>query len=246
MGWTCQDCNIQGEYRTPDTSKCGYAGPSNTFAESALVLCGVCGESSRSVENQLASEEYVQLELGHYEPIERNLLTGEPLYPKVRVKCTKCAHKIWRDVDSVLCGICGKLEGSHYIHPPSQYFVPNECPIKKYCEGGWIYSGGCCLCALTKHAWSRSGYDKYACTHCKARQHIVPRWLQVVMKVEEVRALQGVMQREHVEEADLEFFTEEALKEAGVDKAITRAKVLRCIREHFRGPSGSAAAGGKE
>ncbi len=74
----------------------------------------------------------------------------------------------------------------------------------------------------------------------------VPRWLQVVMKAEEVRALQGVMQREHVEEADLEFFTEEALKEAGVDKAITRAKVLRCIREHFRGPAGSAAAGGKE
>jgi hypothetical protein len=66
------------------------------------------------------------------------------------------------------------------------------------------------------------------------------------MKSDEVRALLEVMQREHVEEADLEFFTEQALKEAGVDKAITRAKVLRCIREHFKGPAGSAAAGGTE
>ena len=67
----------------------------------------------------------------------------------------------------------------------------------------------------------------------------VPQWLQVVMKAEEVRALQGFMQWEHLEETDLVFFTEETLKETGVDKAITRTKVLWCILEHFRTPSGS-------
>jgi hypothetical protein len=35
------------------------------------------------------------------------------------------------------------------------------------------------------------------------------------------------------QEADLEFFTDEALKEAGIAKAIARAKMLRQIRDHF-------------
>ena len=35
------------------------------------------------------------------------------------------------------------------------------------------------------------------------------------------------------QEADLEFFTDEALKEAGISKASSRAKMLRQIRDHF-------------
>ena len=35
------------------------------------------------------------------------------------------------------------------------------------------------------------------------------------------------------QEADLGFFTDEALKEAGITKAIARAKMLRQIRDHF-------------
>jgi len=47
-------------------------------------------------------------------------------------------------------------------------------------------------------------------------------------------ALSEAMREQQVQEADLEFFNEEALKEAGVAKAISRAKVLRRIRDHFK------------
>jgi hypothetical protein len=71
MGWTCADCNIKGDYNTSDTSKCGYGGKSLCFQASACVLCGVCGEKSRTPENQMTGAEYVHIEAGSYDPIEK-------------------------------------------------------------------------------------------------------------------------------------------------------------------------------
>ena len=65
----------------------------------------------------------------------------------------------------------------------------------------------------------------------------VPPWLWddgKGMADEDAASLQEVMRQQHVEEADLKFFGEEALKEAGIATAITRAKMLRRIEEHFR------------
>ena len=65
----------------------------------------------------------------------------------------------------------------------------------------------------------------------------VPPWLWDDGKGradEDAASLQEVMRQQHVEEADLKFFGEEALKEAGIATAITRAKMLRRIEEHFR------------
>ena len=54
------------------------------------------------------------------------------------------------------------------------------------------------------------------------------------MADEEATILQEVMRQQYVKEADLKFFGEEALKEAGIANAITRAKMLRRIEERFR------------
>ena len=66
-----------------------------------------------------------------------------------------------------------------------------------------------------------------------AAQFLVPAWLQDVMAVDEAATLGEVMRLQHVQEADLEFFTDDALREGGIEKAITRAKLLRHIRDHF-------------
>ena len=62
----------------------------------------------------------------------------------------------------------------------------------------------------------------------------VPQWLRDVMAHDDATALSEAMREQQVQEADLEFFNEEALKEAGVAKAISRAKVLRRIKDHFK------------
>ena len=62
----------------------------------------------------------------------------------------------------------------------------------------------------------------------------VPEWLQVVMKNDEIATLSEAMHEQQVEESDFQFFNEEALKEAGIEKAISRAKMLRQIRSHFK------------
>ena len=54
------------------------------------------------------------------------------------------------------------------------------------------------------------------------------------MADDDATALSEAMLEQQVQEADLEFFHEEALKEAGVAKAISRAKVLRRIKDHFK------------
>ena len=64
-------------------------------------------------------------------------------------------------------------------------------------------------------------------------QCFVPPWLQGVMADDEVAILGEVMSLQHVQEADLEFFTEDALREAGIAKAISRAKMLRIVRDRF-------------
>ena len=66
-----------------------------------------------------------------------------------------------------------------------------------------------------------------------APQCLVPTWLKGAMADDEVTILGLVMCQEHVQEADFEFFTDEALKEAGIGKAISRAKMMRHIRDHF-------------
>lgn len=67
-----------------------------------------------------------------------------------------------------------------------------------------------------------------------APQCPVPTWLQGAMADDEVTILGHVMCQQHVQEADFEFFTDEALKEAGIEKAISRAKMMRHIRDHFK------------
>ena len=64
----------------------------------------------------------------------------------------------------------------------------------------------------------------------------LPEWLRDAMADDDATAtaLSEAMREQQVQEADLEFFNEEALKEAGVAKAISRAKVLRRIRDHFK------------
>jgi small ubiquitin-related modifier len=63
----------------------------------------------------------------------------------------------------------------------------------------------------------------------------VPQWLRAVMKPEEIAQLSSSMGQQRVDEVDLEFFNDEALKEAGIGSAISRAKILRQIRDHFLG-----------
>jgi hypothetical protein len=62
----------------------------------------------------------------------------------------------------------------------------------------------------------------------------VPEWLSEVMKEDEVDVLKDVMNERGLEEEDLRFFSDKALKEAGVKSAITRAMMLRRIREHHK------------
>jgi len=54
------------------------------------------------------------------------------------------------------------------------------------------------------------------------------------MKNDEIATLSEAMHEQQVEESDFQFFNEEALKEAGIEKAISRAKMLRQIRSHFK------------
>jgi len=62
----------------------------------------------------------------------------------------------------------------------------------------------------------------------------VPAWLRSVMQEEEVAVFGEGMRRGLFDEGDLEFFSDEALKEAGVERAISRARMLRRIRDHFK------------
>jgi hypothetical protein len=62
----------------------------------------------------------------------------------------------------------------------------------------------------------------------------VPEWLSEVMDDDEVDAVQCAMDERKLEQEEMQFFSDEALKEAGVKSAITRARMLRRIREHFK------------
>lgn len=48
------------------------------------------------------------------------------------------------------------------------------------------------------------------------------------------------MRRGQFDEGDLEFFRNEALKEAGVERTIARARMVRRIRDRFKSASSSA------
>jgi hypothetical protein len=62
----------------------------------------------------------------------------------------------------------------------------------------------------------------------------VPVWLCGVMQEGEASVLGQGMRRGLFDEGDLEFFSDDALREAGVASAITRARMLRRIRDHFK------------
>ena len=63
----------------------------------------------------------------------------------------------------------------------------------------------------------------------------LPQWLRDVMASDDdAAALSQAMREQQVQETDLEFFNDEALKEAGIAKAISRAKMLGRIRDHFK------------
>ena len=61
-----------------------------------------------------------------------------------------------------------------------------------------------------------------------------PVWLSAAMQDDEVAAFGEAMRVEAFDDLDLEFFSDEALKKAGIENAITRAKMLRRIRDHFK------------
>ena len=90
-------------------------------------------------------------------------------------------------------------------------------------------AGGCGL------SLSTSEEVPHLAAAAAAESRDVPLWLQKVMKPDEIAQLSSSMGQRGVDEADLEFFDDEALKEAGVGSAISRAKMLRQIRDHFRG-----------
>jgi hypothetical protein len=71
----------------------------------------------------------------------------------------------------------------------------------------------------------------------------VPWWLKEVMNTNKITVLRDVLRREQVQESDLDFFKEAALKEAGLVKAIltSYAKILREIRD-----SPEARGGGRK
>ena len=50
----------------------------------------------------------------------------------------------------------------------------------------------------------------------------------------QVAVLTEAMQRGIFDEGDLQFFSDESLKEAGVERAITRSRMLRRIHDHFK------------
>jgi hypothetical protein len=62
----------------------------------------------------------------------------------------------------------------------------------------------------------------------------VPMWLREGMQEDEIAILKDAMQRRRFNERDLQHFNQEALQEAGVESAITRAKMLTRIRDHFK------------
>ena len=61
-----------------------------------------------------------------------------------------------------------------------------------------------------------------------------PVWLRAAMQDDEVAAFEEAMRVEAFDDLDLEFFSDEALKKAGIHNAITRSKMLRRIRDHFK------------
>ena len=65
-------------------------------------------------------------------------------------------------------------------------------------------------------------------------EDLVPSFLKGIMTDDEVAKLGDAMRRVKTEAADLEFFTDEALKEAGIQSAMRRATLLRHIRDHFK------------
>jgi hypothetical protein len=62
----------------------------------------------------------------------------------------------------------------------------------------------------------------------------VPMWLREGMQEHEIAGFTETMQLRGFSEPDLKFFKDEALKEAGVESAITRARMLRRIHDHFK------------
>jgi hypothetical protein len=59
-------------------------------------------------------------------------------------------------------------------------------------------------------------------------------WLREGMQEDEIAILKDAMQRRRFNERDLQHFNQEAFQEAGVESAITRAKMLTRIRDHFK------------
>ena len=89
---------------------------------------------------------------------------------------------------------------------------------------------------MAQYVGSHDGIQQSDVQKLKERLKLtdLPQWLRDVMADDDATALSKAMLEQQVQEADLEFFNEEALKEAGVAKAISRAKVLRRIRDHFK------------
>ena len=63
----------------------------------------------------------------------------------------------------------------------------------------------------------------------------MPAWLREVMQEDDVIAFgRRIMQEGRFDEKDLEFFSDESLKEHGVTNALTRVRMRRRISQHFK------------
>ena len=65
-------------------------------------------------------------------------------------------------------------------------------------------------------------------------EDLVPSFLKGLMTDDEVAKLGDDMRRNNLQLADLEFADLEALKQAGIENAWSRVKMLRHIRDHFK------------
>jgi len=64
-------------------------------------------------------------------------------------------------------------------------------------------------------------------------KEVVPQWLHGAMSHDEITAFKEVIRREQFNSDDMEFFSDIILMDAGISKSITRAKMLRKIKDHF-------------
>ena len=157
------------------------------------------------------------------------------------MEALKCSH--WQCESNPLHRAC--ITNPKWLH---------ECPsCKRQTMKPWSGAGGRQAAAVATIDLTTGGGKGHQCKRraaspCKgdgaakraraaADLAPVPPWLWddgKGMADEEAASLQEVMRQQHVKEEDLKFFGEEALKEAGIANAITRAKMLRRIQERFR------------